>query len=305
MQKLLLLLLLLSPLNVLAVERVAVWAYQPSPPFASEHSQGLSEALVQLLNEHSTNQKRFDFQLTQLPRKRLDARLADNEPGVLLWATPEFFPARLTAGAHWTLPLLCDTQDFISRSAAPFDYDGPQSLHGRRLGGILGHRYTALEEDIGQGLIHREDVHSDLQNLNKLLSERIDVALMPRSAWLFYSVTEVSQAQLYLGHAVRVRPPPAHHRQPRSRGHPVHPATGHRPAAQRPLAAVASALRPAADERPLPEILSKRLWRIEAGTAHTGETTNGERVSHEKGTGDRPAAGPRRLRHRPLRTLER
>lgn len=198
MQKLLLLLLLLSPLSVLAVERVAVWAYQPSPPFASEHSRGLSEALVQLLNEHSTNQKRFDFQLTQLPRKRLDARLADNEPGVLLWATPEFFPARLTAGAHWTLPLLCDTQDFVSRSAAPFDYDGPQSLHGRRLGGILGHRYTALEEDIGQGLIHREDVHSDLQNLNKLLSERIDVALMPRSAWLFYSVTEVSQAQLYV-----------------------------------------------------------------------------------------------------------
>ncbi|WP_313055728.1 PAAT family amino acid ABC transporter substrate-binding protein [Pseudomonas lopnurensis] len=198
MQKLLLLLLILSPLSLPAAERITVWAYQPSPPFASEQSQGLSETFVQLLNEHSTNQGRFDFELTQLPRKRLDARLAANEPGVLLWATPEFLPKRLATRSSWTPPLLCDTQDFVSSRATPFDYDGPRSLHGRSLGAILGHHYNGLEADIDKGLIHREDVHSDLQNLNKLLSGRIDVAVMPRSAWLFYGMTEVSQAQLYI-----------------------------------------------------------------------------------------------------------
>lgn len=198
MPKLLLLLLTLFPLHVLAAKPVAVWAYQPSPPFASQHSQGLSEALVQLLNEHPTNQGLYDFKLTQLPRKRLDAKLAANEPGVLLWATPEFFPERLTARASWTRPLLCDIQDFVSRSDAPVDYEGPRSLYGLRLGGVLGHLYRTLQDDIDKGLIRREDVHSDMQNLDKLLSGRIDVALIPRSSRLFYSLTEVPEAQLHV-----------------------------------------------------------------------------------------------------------
>lgn len=198
MQKLLLLLLTVFPLHILAAEPVAVWAYQPSPPFASGHSHGLSEALVQLLNEHPTNQGRYDFRLTQLPRKRVDAQLAANEPGILLWATPEFFSERLTARASWTRPLLCDIQDFVSRSDAPVNYDGPRSLHGLRLGGVLGHRYRALENDIEKGLIHREDVHSDLQNLNKLLSGRLDVALIPRSSRLFYNLTEIPDGQLHV-----------------------------------------------------------------------------------------------------------
>ena len=181
-----------------AAERVSVWAYQPSPPFASEQSLGLSEAFVQLLNEHSTNLGRFDFQLTQLPRKRLDAKLANGEPGVLLWATPEFFPERLVAGGSWTSPLLCDTQDFISRRETAFDYRGPRSLHGLRLGGILGHRYKTLRGDIERGLIQRDDALNDRQNLDKLLNGRIDVALVPRSAWLFYSQAELSQARLHV-----------------------------------------------------------------------------------------------------------
>lgn len=198
MQKLMLLLLTVFPLSILAAEPVAVWAYQPSPPFASGQNPGLSEALVQLLNEHPTIQDRYDFQLTQLPRKRLDARLEDKEPGILLWATPEFFPERLTAGASWTRPLLCDIQDFVSHNDKPVDYDGPKSLHGLRLGGVVGHLYRALEGDIDKGLIQREDVHNDLQNLNKLLNQRIDVALMPRSSRLFFSLTEVPDAPLHV-----------------------------------------------------------------------------------------------------------
>ncbi len=153
---------------------------------------------MQLLNEHPTNQDRYHFQLTQLPRKRLDARLEDKEPGILLWATPDFFPEHLTAGTSWTRPLLCDIQDFVSHKDKPVDYHGPKSLHGLRLGGVLGHLYRALEGDIDKGLIQREDVHNDLQNLNKLLNQRIDVALMPRSSRLFFSLTEVPDAPLHV-----------------------------------------------------------------------------------------------------------
>ncbi|MBK3866963.1 PAAT family amino acid ABC transporter substrate-binding protein [Pseudomonas stutzeri] len=201
MRKLLLLPLSWFALHALAAEPVAVWNYQPSPPFASEQTQGLSEALVQLLNEHPTNQGRYDFQLSQLPRKRLDARLAANEPGVLLWASPEFFPQRLTARASWTHPLLCDIEDVVSRRADPVDYEGPDSLHGMRVGGILGYRYNNLQGDIDKGLIQREDVHNDLQNLNKLLAKRVDVVLIARSARLFYSLTEIPDAPLHVSPA--------------------------------------------------------------------------------------------------------
>ena len=73
MRTLLLWLLICFSAPALAAEPVAVWAYQPSPPFASGQGRGLSEALVELLNEHPSNQDRFEFRLSQLPRKRLDA----------------------------------------------------------------------------------------------------------------------------------------------------------------------------------------------------------------------------------------
>ena len=151
-----------------------------------------------MLNEHPSNHARYFFALSQLPRRRLDARLAENRPGVLLWATPTFFPPKLVARARWTSPLLCDTQDFVSPASHPFDYEGPASLYGQRLGGVLGHYYQTLQDDIDKGRIRREDVHSDLQNLHKLLSGRIDVALLPRSARYFYETTEIPPARLHV-----------------------------------------------------------------------------------------------------------
>lgn len=194
----LLALLILCSLSAQATERIEVWTYHTSPPFANEQSTGLSEALVELLNEHPSNHARYFFALSQLPRRRLDARLAENRPGVLLWATPTFFPPTLVARARWTSPLLCDTQDFVSPASHPFDYEGPASLYGQRLGGVLGHYYQTLQDDIDKGRIRREDVHSDLQNLHKLLSGRIDVALLPRSARYFYETTEIPPARLHV-----------------------------------------------------------------------------------------------------------
>lgn len=194
----LLALLLLCSLSAQATERIEVWTYHTSPPFAAGQNPGLSETLIELLNQHPSNHDRYFFALSQLPRRRLDARLAENRPGVLLWTTPEFFPARLVARARWTSPLLCDTQDFVSLASQPFDYDGPGSLHGLRLGGVLGHYYQTLQDDIDKGRIRREDVHSDLQNLHKLLSGRIDVALLPRSARYFYETTEIPPARLHV-----------------------------------------------------------------------------------------------------------
>ena len=59
----LLALLIFCSLNAQATERIEVWTYHTSPPFANEQSTGLSEALVELLNEHPSNHARYFFAL--------------------------------------------------------------------------------------------------------------------------------------------------------------------------------------------------------------------------------------------------
>lgn len=187
MQRLVLMLMLvLLPLVCGAQQRVEVWTYHFSPPFILDDNQGLSHGFVELLNNDPANQGRFRFDLVELPRKRLEVRLARKRPGILLWATPSFFTAAQVANGRWSEPLLIDRQDFVSLPDVPFEYDGPESLHGLILGGVLGHRYEGLEADIASHAIKRQDVQTDLQNLQKLLSGRINTLLIPRSTLLYY-----------------------------------------------------------------------------------------------------------------------
>ena len=186
MHTLVLLLFALLSLYCGAQQRVEVWSYHLSPPFMLDDQQGLSHAFVDMLNKDPGNHDRFRFELVELPRKRVDERLAQRRPGVLLWATPSFFNPKQTAHGKWSQPLLIDQQDFVSLPDAPFDYEGPESLHGLVLGGVLGHRYRALEADIASGKIVRQDVRTDAQNIEKLLSGRINTLLIPRSTFLYY-----------------------------------------------------------------------------------------------------------------------
>ncbi|HBM09775.1 MULTISPECIES: ABC transporter substrate-binding protein [Pseudomonadaceae] len=169
-----------------AQQRVEVWTYHFSPPFILEDGEGLSRAFVDLLNNDAANNQRFRFELVKLPRKRVDIRLARERPGVLLWATPNFFTAEQAANGKWSGPLLIDQQDFVSLPDAPFEYENPESLHNLVLGGVLGHRYEGLEADIASGAIKRQNAQGDLQNIEKLLSGRIGTLLIPRSTLLYY-----------------------------------------------------------------------------------------------------------------------
>jgi polar amino acid transport system substrate-binding protein len=186
---LLLLLLCLLPPSGYAQREVLAWTYHLIPPFIldRDNQQGLSYDLLELFNLHPENRGRFRFRLVYQPRKRLDLNLQRRQVELLLWVNPVFLDAAHCARSRWTPALLQDQQEFLSRAGQPFDYDGPASLHGRTLGGVLGHRYQPIEADIDRGLIQRKDVLQGEQNLNKLLSKRLDLILLPRSTALFYS----------------------------------------------------------------------------------------------------------------------
>ncbi len=156
MQRLaLLLMFVLLPLTCGAQQRVEVWTYHLSPPFKLDGNQGLSHDFVKLLNSDPGNRGRFRFELTPLPRERVDLELERKRPGVLLWATPGFFSAAQANSGRWSRPLMMDQQVFVSLPDAPFDYNGPGTLHGLVLGGVAGHRYRALSADIERGKITR------------------------------------------------------------------------------------------------------------------------------------------------------
>lgn len=200
---LLLLVLSLLPLPCLAQHPVEVWTYHLSPPFKINESQGLSQDFVNLLNSDPANAGRFHFQLTELPRKRLDLKLERGSPGVLLWGTPRFFSAGLTADSRWTEALLHDQQIFVSLPDLAFEYEHPRSLRGLILGGVLGYRYEGIEKETASGAIRRQDVQTDLQNLQKLLSARIHTLLIAQSTLLYYRQSEklgdlyISEKPLY------------------------------------------------------------------------------------------------------------
>lgn len=174
------------PLVCSAQQKVEVWTYHVSPPFILDGDQGLSHDFVKLLNSDPDNRGRFRFELTTLPRDRVGGELGRKRPGVLLWTTPHFFTAAQANSGRWSQPLLMDQQVFVSLPDAPFDYAGPQTLHGLILGGVTGQRYTALNADIQNGKILRQDVETDMENFNELMAGRIDTLLIPRSTLLYY-----------------------------------------------------------------------------------------------------------------------
>ncbi|MET1079070.1 MAG: PAAT family amino acid ABC transporter substrate-binding protein [Pseudomonas sp.] len=186
-----------------AAQEVTAWTYHQMPPLLVDldNRQGLSFDLLELLNDHPDNRQRYHFSLLYLPRKRLDMTLVGPSSGLVLWASPDFFPDTPAPLYHWLPSLLTDQQDFLSRVDRPFDYQGPDSLRGHTLGGVLGHRYQGLQTVIENGAVQREDVALDQQNLEKLLSRRLDLILIPHSTVLFYNRQQDLSGRLYFSPA--------------------------------------------------------------------------------------------------------
>lgn len=198
MQKYVLMLLFgLLPLTCAAKQRIEVWSYNFSPPFKLDDHYGLSRDFVDLLNSDPANAGRFHFELVELPRKRLEMRLTGGQPGILLWSTPEFFSQEQASRGNWSAPILIDRQSFVSLPEAPFEYEGPESLRGLTLGGLLGYRYQGIEREIERGAVIRQDAHSDMQNLEKLFSGRIHTLLIAQSTLLYYQQRQ-PLGQLYI-----------------------------------------------------------------------------------------------------------
>lgn len=186
-------------------EVVTLWSYYDYPPFVISMSdkKGLSYDFVELLNLFS-NDDSYQYELEVVPRKRLDSYLNNGFKGAVLWVNPVFFADTLRQKYRWTERLLEDEQSFISKSKSPFIFEGPSSLMqpGFVLGGIRGHLYGGIQEEIDAGKIIRSDVSYVKQNIGMLLKNRVDSFLIPLTTMKYY------EKEMKLGHKVYYSPNP-------------------------------------------------------------------------------------------------
>ncbi len=191
-------LLLSGPL--LAKEKVTVWSYYEFPPFVTSllGKQGLSFDFVEMLNLFENNNQ-YEFELKIVPRKRLDNYLANGNAGIVLWVSPIFFDDVNKTRYSWTQAVLEDEQSFISRASDPFIFNGAKSLikPGFVLGGVRGHVYKGIQKEIDNGLIKRNDVNREKQNIGMLLSDRVNTFLIPYTAMKYYEKTMKLSGKIY------------------------------------------------------------------------------------------------------------
>lgn len=167
-------------------ESVPLYVGYADPPFSTTRPDSLTVELAAALTARARG--RYQFKPVQLPRKRLNMVLAEpGWKGVVAWANPAWFNDEAMRRHAWSLPYMTDANLVVSLRSRPVEYtDQGNSLAGLRLGCIAGQRYPDLERLFKAGQVERNDVASELQNLQKLRLGRIDAALVQASSMPYF-----------------------------------------------------------------------------------------------------------------------
>lgn len=151
------------------------------PPFVMEGAPGVADRFVALLNQQLPAE--LQHPLENVPRRRLtEAYLSRADfRGVALFLSPNFVAPEINRRAHWSRPILLDENVLVTH-----DMPAPKAwadLHGRTLGGVLGHIYRPLAPLIEHGDLKREDAADHVSNLGRLCLGRVDFIVMSRSEY--------------------------------------------------------------------------------------------------------------------------
>jgi polar amino acid transport system substrate-binding protein len=197
----LLFLLSVSASPFIAAETVIyVWTYYDAPPFNIEKSEtNLTRVFCDELTANS--QGKWRFIPSYIPRPRLLPFLEDkNKKAIVAWVNPIWFDDKNLSKYLWTKEIFINRNEVISNSANPIEYDGPESLVGKKLGGVLGHSYADIDNYVEKGLIQREDTHSFANNVHKLLMKHasVDAAIVPDTQLNLLLADEAVRRQIHI-----------------------------------------------------------------------------------------------------------
>ncbi|MGM9514719.1 substrate-binding periplasmic protein [Roseateles sp. DB2] len=167
----------------LATDRTGlpVLSYYDYPPFSTGPGQGLTRALLALLQDRA-GPLLPPLHEELLPRRRVAALVGRSDwIGLVPWVSPAWFQDPDQHRFIWTDPLMQDEDLVVSLKSQPVDYQGPASLRGLTLGGVFGHVYPETESLVKAGEVQRLDSFSQEACLRMLLMGRVHVIFMSRS----------------------------------------------------------------------------------------------------------------------------
>jgi len=164
---------------------IEVLSYYEVPPFKVGEAEGLSFELVAMLNAAAP--KGISFKLKHRPRNRINQALKFQEPVIVLLVNPAWFGDKTQTRYYWSDSLFEDGNDVVSRVLDPIEYQGVESLKGKRMGALLGRKYGPVDKAVAAGDIIREDVNDLGRNLLKLRAGHIDFTILSRT-WSGYLI---------------------------------------------------------------------------------------------------------------------
>lgn len=193
--------------SLLAKEQIDVYTYHNHAPFIVDNNKGLTHDLVNKLNANSNGD--YTFKLKVVPRSRLNyilkpwiskkcetKKCASN--WIVLWVNHKWgFGSDSLDNFSWT-PLLQDSNAIISSGFKKFEYTKPEDLVGKKLAGISGHKYLGIDDLVKAGKIERINGQNEVDNLKVVLANRVDVTLLPKSAFDYYKKSNDEFSTLYV-----------------------------------------------------------------------------------------------------------
>ncbi|MBF0257976.1 MAG: transporter substrate-binding domain-containing protein [Desulfamplus sp.] len=153
-----------------AEEKTIVAAADPYPPFVddTDPQEGLSLVLIRAAYKTQGYTVKMEF----VPWARAETLTIQGKYDILpdVWMNDERKKVMM-----FSEPYAVNTVKFIKNADDPFEYNGLESLKGKKIGTVRGYNYSD-EFQASKDFI-REDVVDVMTNIKKLVAKRIDLTL--------------------------------------------------------------------------------------------------------------------------------
>lgn len=161
---------------------IEVLTYYGFAPFIIDESkeQGLVYDFTRYLN--TLDHPQYHFKALYLPRKRLNARLAQKQRVIIAFVSPKWFKG---ADNIWSIPVLVGQNDVISLKDKPVEFTGVSSLLGKTLVASLGSKFPVIEQALANGDIKRVNGLTMPHVAKLLIKNRGDFSSMPKISSLY------------------------------------------------------------------------------------------------------------------------
>ncbi|MBF0573714.1 MAG: transporter substrate-binding domain-containing protein [Desulfamplus sp.] len=154
----------------LAEEKIVQAAADPYPPFVDpeDPKEGLSLVIIRAAYKNQG----YTVKMEYVPWARAEALTIQGKYDILpdVWMNDENKKSMM-----FSEPYAVNTVKFIKRVDDPFEYNGLESLKGKKIGTVRGYNYSDAFQASKDFI--REDVADVMTNIKKLVAKRIDLTL--------------------------------------------------------------------------------------------------------------------------------